>query len=470
MQWLLGSSSPSFDGDHSSNTIHSSHDAKESSGFTHRLPPELLAEIFLIGLESLSAQRKDYTAVNTYLVRLTAVCAFWRSMAISTPTLWAKIRCIYYTPKKIGRVAAFLRMQLERSQKVLLDLELVTGYSSDTRSTARVVGIIYPHLHRCHTIALELYNARDRRMLLPLPGPLKNLTSLAIGDRGECLRKKCIITSTDTPILRNLEYMAPLTALRAMQTSNLTHILLEGGTLGGAMGILSRCPAAQSVVITTRIKRFDVFPRPFTLSDLTLFSAPRELAMVFQHIVKTPKLEELYLDTLGELDRLPDINHLRVLPIQGLKKVTLIDTILSYRPEELYDFLVWHPGIEQLTLRRCGDPFVVSAMLVHGHKKDTAYDPLLQELGLPEDYGPLLPSLTMLCFQCTTGASNSKRNKLLGACVIDLLELRPTLSFAASASEQSFSHSEVQLGEIEARFGDRFSNVPRTRPIGVFFW
>ena len=234
--------------------LNGSHDPKTHPSLALRIPHELLAEIFVIGLDAMDSERQSHPLINTYLFHLTAVCNFWRFVAISTPTLWAKIRCIYNTPKKVGSVAAHLKLQLERSKDVLLDLELVPGPDSDNALTRKIVGIIYPHLHRCRGIAVELYSVGDAKLLLPLPGPLKNHIALGIGDRAGCLRKKSIITSTDMPSLHTLKYVGPLMALRTMQTKSLTHILLEGGTLSSAIDILSRCPAAQSAIINARIK------------------------------------------------------------------------------------------------------------------------------------------------------------------------------------------------------------------------
>jgi len=262
------------------------------------------------------------------------------------------------------------------------------------------------------------------------------------------------------PILRTLEYMGPLPILRTIQTSNLTHILLEGGTLGGAIDIISRCPAAQMVIINTRVKRTDEFPRPFTLGDLTYLSIPSVFAMAFQNVLKAPKLDELCLtwDGLGH-----DFTQMQVLPVHSLRKVTLEDIILSLWLKPLCDFMVQHPMIEQLTLNGCGDPIIVPAILTPKDERDTAYSVLLQDIELPGDLGPPLPSLKMLCFRCTTRGLGG--NGFLGACIVDLLDARPTLSF--SATESSFSKSEVKLSEIEERFGGRVSRAqePETGPV-----
>ena len=200
-----------------------------------------------------------------------------------------------------------------------------------------------------------------------------------------------------------------------------------------------------------------MYPQPFTLGDLTSLVIPRAFAMVFQHILKAPNLDMLCLTPLDdcEYDRLPNFNLMQPLPVHGLRKVTLEDLGLFHCSRELHDFMVWHPGIEHLILLRCTNPIIIPTILLRGDKKDRVYSTLLQDMGLPEDCGPLLPSLKILCFQGTE--QGFLGNSPLGICVFDLLEERSTLSFAAC--EVSFHGSEVQLSEIEARFGHRFSKT-----------
>ena len=162
-------------------------------------------------------------------------------------------------------------------------------------------------------------------------------------------------------------------------------------------------------------------------------------------------------------DRLPDFSQMQALPVHNLRKVTLKHIMLSFWLKPLCDFMVQHPMIEQLTLHGCGDPVIVPAILAPKDEKDTAYSALLRDIGPPGDLRPSLPSLTMLCFQCTIRGFVG--NGLLGACIVDLLDARPTLAF--SATESIFSNSEVKLREIEERFGGRVSKAqePETGPI-----
>jgi hypothetical protein len=152
-------SSPlSIDDQFLSKPIHLSH-----SGLDHRLPHELLAGLFLIGLDSRDASDMDWhdhsrRSMNKYLHRLTAACTFWRFVAVPTSILWAKICCVVSIPTNVDGLSGYLESRLERSINVLLDLWLESSHYPDYLAMCRVVKIIYPHLHRCRAITLVFQN------------------------------------------------------------------------------------------------------------------------------------------------------------------------------------------------------------------------------------------------------------------------------------------------------------------------
>ena len=441
-----------------SGPIHLSH---SRLGLAQRLPHELLAEIFLIGLDTLDLEEESRPFTTEYLIRLTAVCAFWRVVAVSTSTLWAKIRCTYYKPRTVDTVAAFLEVQLERSNNVLLDVWLTSDHWSDKSSESIIAEILYPHLHRCHTITLQVFH-EDATLLLPLPGPLKNLISLTVRDWRCDDTNKIILPTADTPLLHTLQYQGPLTALLALQTNSLKHINLHCDTLGQCVDFVSRYPDAESVVVSpVWLKHSDVFPKAFSLDKLTFLGIPYIFCTTFQHIFKAPKLEELvmwlFVSPYESYRR-----GIQILPFQSLKRVTLIGMgeVLEH-PRILYDFVASHPSIEQFTLRYFLDPFILSVILAYGDTKDNVYWTYIQEkeMGLPENYGPLLPSLTVLRFEQSTRVYGGRLS--LGS-VTDLLKARPVLSF--SESGYVGREEKVWLDHVKARFGHRFTNIPYERP------
>jgi hypothetical protein len=240
-----------------------------------------------------------------------------------------------------------------------------------------------------------------------------------------------------------------------LQIRSLKHINLDCGTFGRSVNYLSRYPNAESVFLTSVLSYHDVYPKPFSLDGLTFLGIPFNFCTTLQHIFKAPNLEELVMFTPNDFTHQLDRRGIQTLPFHSLKRVTLMAMSLLHSSRELYEFMASHPGIDQLTLRYICDPATIALFLAYGDKKDKAYWPFLQRLGLPENHGPLLPSLTMLRFEESLFTTCG----LLGACLMDLLEARPALSFACGLAEW-----KAWPGEAEARFGHRLVHSPVEKP------
>ncbi|TDL17510.1 hypothetical protein BD410DRAFT_729876, partial [Rickenella mellea] len=52
----------------------------------HRLPPELVAHIFISSLPKIGRPNRNWAPLN-----ISSVCMSWRQIAISTPPLWSRI-------------------------------------------------------------------------------------------------------------------------------------------------------------------------------------------------------------------------------------------------------------------------------------------------------------------------------------------------------------------------------------------
>ncbi|KAH6887259.1 hypothetical protein BKA70DRAFT_75098 [Coprinopsis sp. MPI-PUGE-AT-0042] len=94
---------------------------------------------------------------TTNPVVLTHVCARWRSLAISTPKLWAKISVRWPKPRNVPMLATWLQRSAQRP----LDLQL-TQHSADvnSRNTSAIRDIFYLLLansHRWRRLSLRLY-------------------------------------------------------------------------------------------------------------------------------------------------------------------------------------------------------------------------------------------------------------------------------------------------------------------------
>ncbi|KZT20448.1 hypothetical protein NEOLEDRAFT_1151334 [Neolentinus lepideus HHB14362 ss-1] len=124
----------------------------------HRLPPELLAEIFVHCLDNpLPSIKRD-----TPLHRLTHVCTFWREVALSTPRFWCSFTiAISCQPKAGGRVS-LLRSWLSRSASLPLSISIsYDGHLTDApyrndKWIIQSLALLANHLPRCKFLSFDL--------------------------------------------------------------------------------------------------------------------------------------------------------------------------------------------------------------------------------------------------------------------------------------------------------------------------
>ncbi|KAI0773103.1 hypothetical protein BD413DRAFT_312492 [Trametes elegans] len=128
----------------------------------HALPGELLLAIFAFYAESLNpfatASYKSSTGpaytLNTrhgqYWAPLMLVCRFWRSLILTTPSLWNEI--------VIGKQAHWLKLALLRSQRMPLTLIFHANCYSSARAA---VALLLPHARRIRRLYLPTTALRN---------------------------------------------------------------------------------------------------------------------------------------------------------------------------------------------------------------------------------------------------------------------------------------------------------------------
>lgn len=113
----------------------------------NRIPPELLSRIFELGV---------YES-NDLLSILSLVSHLWRSIVLSTPSIWSYIRLdsnLSYT-----RSTSFLRklkVHLERSQDCKFLLDIDCRYLDVTSELSQIMTELDPHLHRCFSFRMSV--------------------------------------------------------------------------------------------------------------------------------------------------------------------------------------------------------------------------------------------------------------------------------------------------------------------------
>ena len=262
----------------------------------HKLPNELLAEIFILGL----ANYQDlHQRSMEYLWAIGATCLFWREVALSTPRLWTSIIFTDHQGAIIETIPCchtHMRVCLLRSKDASITVHLRFDWGSD--SLKRVTDILIPHLPRCQSIHLHFANEYDAHKFLPLPGRLPSLTEFT------CTIEDDYYFGDDTPLPLKLfsdpNNGARLQELRLdgelpvffdeVDAEDLLHIHSTDGpnhSWNNAMALISRAHSLRSLTFRIRGPRPGVpFPK-FTLPHLTHLATK---ALDFLLTTRTPNL------------------------------------------------------------------------------------------------------------------------------------------------------------------------------------
>lgn len=133
----------------------------------HRLPPELLAEIFL-NLHNYPYSTSELSTLDRSIAR---VCITWRQVALGTPRLWA---FIVVQPKTIN-AEEYLRRYLPRSKSCPLYI------LCDTAGQPGLLPLLSEHASRWHTLSLRTCCA-DSRAMTPVATPLLQCARVIVSD------------------------------------------------------------------------------------------------------------------------------------------------------------------------------------------------------------------------------------------------------------------------------------------------
>ena len=244
----------------------------------HRLPNELLAEIFLIGWQ------KNRERV-WYLSTICLVCRIWRDVALSASLLWTKILYREIKDKDATqpyhdlprRTEERIEAYLSRSKNATIDIGLILQHGRDL---VRVKDMIFPHLSRCRSI--HLVSASENKdlasQLFPLPRHLPQLTYLhCSGYHDEKAEPIPLLLVSGTGNMARLRRVSlcnlsvNLADLNSINTENVNQLVLKGCNFAwrDAFTFASQCHSLCKLELVTRPPtQRDIFP-PITLPQLT---------------------------------------------------------------------------------------------------------------------------------------------------------------------------------------------------------
>ncbi|KAJ7772175.1 hypothetical protein B0H16DRAFT_1409618, partial [Mycena metata] len=212
------------------------------------MPPEILQEIFMACLPT-----EHYAIMDTSQAPLLfgRVCSSWRSISLSTPTLWSSIHIV---PSAIGPFEsndkfASLQAWLQRSGNCPLSISIKLG-----DSLKDVVHTLLPYSRRWAALKVfdyVPYMASEIWSLTPEEVPL--LEVFEITEDGWYGAEPMAMTFLSVP--RNLRSisLASVQPLPSCSWTQITALCLRslqcrffGLTLEGTIGLLSKCVNLQS--------------------------------------------------------------------------------------------------------------------------------------------------------------------------------------------------------------------------------
>ncbi|KDQ51344.1 hypothetical protein JAAARDRAFT_532423 [Jaapia argillacea MUCL 33604] len=195
--------------------------ARNSFNPIHRLPIEVVLEIFSIVAETWYPRTVEDVRPSVCWLALTHVCHYWRELALNTPTLWTTIDVDL-------RDLRWTRAFLERSQNTSLDLRIVSHEGvSDKSHQDLLASIVSGTTHRLGKFKVFLNSNDLRKLLLSLENLSApqlesleilcstswrgDLVSTLFGNQVPHLRSLILDTVTvswDSPLFKNLTYLS----------------------------------------------------------------------------------------------------------------------------------------------------------------------------------------------------------------------------------------------------------------------
>ncbi|RDB24249.1 hypothetical protein Hypma_008620 [Hypsizygus marmoreus] len=358
----------------------------------HRIPVEVLGEIFSRYLEEPADHFSRYA--NQSSVKATMwfkygplllghICAYWRMISLSMPTLWSSIAISKPTSSQIP----FIQVWLDRAEGCSLSLGILQSEEPDDMEQKTTNDILSLFLTRAH-----LWRRIDFRLHQNIPNPqLRNLPATPVLESVHLRMQDWDRTFVDEvwrklhllPSLRQVEwdylYMEKEMPAHA-PWAQLTHINMCPGVLNGLclenfLDALRQCQELVSFETSIIISPSDSLYRglPVTLPKLRILqldirggAAPSPL---FQHLVLPSLVSlELYQEICDPVHRLRWVKdfisrsgcHLEnfFLWDSGLKEDDLANFLISPEAQHLarLELKAWHCITDQtIKLLTCSE-------------------------------------------------------------------------------------------------------------------
>lgn len=234
-----------------------------------RLPPEILAEIFIACLDRDNSQSSDNGSESDKLdLRLTLgqVCSSWRSVAWGLPMLWTTIHCRILHPNRSKKLADLLFQWLLRAQtlsiSVTIDFEDEETWSKlGVDAPIDILDVITPFYHQINVLDLALPASWENHLRTFDSLPLDSLEELRIRPTVPYRYREVDIRAFSAPPnLRSLSSQSYLLQHLYLPWQNLIRAEFGGPSLDEIIELLSRCTSLAVCHISNPVPDDQIYP------------------------------------------------------------------------------------------------------------------------------------------------------------------------------------------------------------------
>ncbi|KAK1226655.1 hypothetical protein PQX77_010367 [Marasmius sp. AFHP31] len=272
---------------------------RASLSLVHRLPPEILAEIFkeCCFEASYASNRPSFPPSS---VVLSTVCGRWREVALSTAALWSSIsiNTSFWPPLKHEKLFRATQMLISRSKRHPLTIR----FRSFFNHTTDVMKLLIQNCDRWYDVELAL----SRRILghyvfHDIQGKVPLLKELTLSCSGEGPVDEPLDVFRDAPALRTLRLSSTMVSPKVILPWHQIHsLILEGCTNSQLYSTLLLFPHTRNIEITEVISDEDV-----SIPGSSILSNARMLYISINYDDELTLLDHLF--TFLELPKLQTI-------------------------------------------------------------------------------------------------------------------------------------------------------------------
>ncbi|TEB29349.1 hypothetical protein FA13DRAFT_1735050 [Coprinellus micaceus] len=267
--------------------------ARNLAASISRLPPEILTIIFCAALAFDTMTTSNYVA-------LCHVCQSWRTVALKSPELWARLRIHSHTK------APLMELMWERSRSASVTLSIWDARKHNSSRHFDNFDIIFKNgMSKLQNLSLYMARTSMDLLLREVTGRAQNLESLSIiGQRRVPPMGKLDLFAGGTPNLRRIHlenYLLTWTA-PIFQSSHLTHLIVQESlppkteSMDELIAILRRLPQLQVFFVAIPGAMHDFVPitthdtPQVEMPNMTRFSIDSYHLEVLSSILSTIRL------------------------------------------------------------------------------------------------------------------------------------------------------------------------------------